>query len=230
MCSTIELFVVGLRAASYILMLLAQMCIVLFKTPTIETVAPAFPAMDPEVGSSISSSLRMFPADMESTDQPTQIRTANESLSSQQEAEERPATGTLGLDEAIDYLSSQLAEEDPDSYNAPTIPFPSFRDSTRIPPETHFFPPRHSNDGPSSEFLHSAMKKDMTPGNLLRLLLVHKVPVERLQVPFSDENITPEDLCTSFYCPIRGERKSSSPDPIARSVVLSLRNILIICA
>lgn len=115
---------------------------------------------------------------------------------------------TLDLDKAVECLAASLAEEDPNSYNAPTMPWPPFRDSTRIPPGTHFLPPRHTNDGPSSQILHSDMAQDPTPQGLLRLLLLHQVPVERLQVPFNDDNTIPEDLCTSLYCPIKSERES----------------------
>lgn len=112
------------------------------------------------------------------------------------------------LADVVEYICAELSRENPNRYNAPTIPFPPFQAGFQIPPGTHFFPPRHANDGLSSEILHSLMNQDRTPKGLLRLLLLHQVPVERLQVPFSDENRIPEDLCTSFYCPIRVERKS----------------------
>lgn len=125
------------------------------------------------------------------------------------------------LDRIVEYLASEISREDPNHYNAPTIPFPPFRNACQIPPETHFFPPRHAADGLSSEILHYLMNQDRTPEGLLRLLLVHQVPIERLQVPFSDENITPEDLCTSFHCPITVERKSCAPFTIfARLFIL----------
>ncbi len=113
------------------------------------------------------------------------------------------------LDKIDEYISAELSRENPNRYNAPTIPFPPFQAGLQIPPGTHFFPPRYADDGISSELLHSLMNQDRTPKGLLRLLLLHDVPFERLQVPFSDENRTPEDLCTSF-CPIRFERKSAA--------------------
>ncbi len=114
------------------------------------------------------------------------------------------------LDKIVEYISAELTRENPNRYNAPTIPSPPFQVGFQIPPGTHFFLPRHADDGLSSEILHSLMNQDRTPEGLLRLLLLHHVPVERLQVPFSDENRTPEDLCTSFYCPITVERKSAT--------------------
>lgn len=113
----------------------------------------------------------------------------------------------LDLDRMVEYISAELSRKDPNRYNAPTIPSPPFQAGFQIPPGTRFFPPRDADDGLSSEILHSLMNQDRTPEGLLRLLLLHKVPVERLQVPFSDGNPFPKDLCTSFYCPIRVERK-----------------------
>lgn len=103
------------------------------------------------------------------------------------------------LDKIVEYISAELTRENPNRYNAPTIPSPPFQVGFQIPPGTHFFLPRHADDGLSSEILHSLMNQDRTPEGLLRLLLLHHVPVERLQV-----------LCTSFYCPITVERKSAT--------------------
>ncbi len=112
------------------------------------------------------------------------------------------------LDRIVEYISAELSRENPNHYNAPTIPSPPFQAGFQIPPGYTLLPPRHADDGLSSEILHSLMNQDRTPKRLLRLLLIPHVPVERLQTPFSDENRTPGDLCTSFYCPIRFERKS----------------------
>ena len=141
-------------------------------------------------------------------DPPSGESTAERERKDQRDPGEHPVSRTIDLDDAINILSSELAREDPNSYNDPTAPLPPFRESNRVPAGTHFLPPRHASDGPSSEFLQAELERDMTPRNLLRLLLVNKVPVERLQVPFSDENTVPEDLCVAYYCPINGERKS----------------------
>ena len=157
---------------------------------------------------SASLSLSIASTDSQVHDPPLDESTAERETKDQRDLGEHSVSRTIDLDDTINILSSELARGGPNSYNDSTIPFPPFRESNHVPGGTHFLPPRHASDGPSSEFLQANLEKDMKPRNLLRLLLVHEVPVERLQVPFSDENTVPEDLCVAYYCPISEERKS----------------------
>ena len=165
-------------------------------------------AMNPRENTSASPSLSIASTNSQIHNPPLGARTPERKTKDQRDPEGHPVSRTVDLDDTIDILSSELAREDLDSYNDPTIPFPPFRESNQVPTGTHFLPPRHASDGPSSEFLQAELERNMTPRNLLRLLLIHEVPVERLQVPFSDENTVPEDLCVAYYCPITEERKS----------------------
>lgn len=145
-------------------------------------------------------------ASLEHHDLPTKKDLESGSISNSDPRQLKSRT-TLGLEHLLDRLSSQLAKNHPNRYNAPTIANPPFRDPSRVPHGTFFFPPRHHNDGPSSEFLHLELERDPTPRNLLRMMLVHQVPAERLQIPFCDGGTSPDDLCTSLCCPIKEPRK-----------------------
>ena len=87
----------------------------------------------------------------------------------------------------------------------------AFRPPRDNPDGKHFLLLRHANDGLSSGVLHSVLSKDMSHRSLLQIAFILRVPFERLQVPFSDENTIPYDLCTYFRCSIKQERQSSIP-------------------